>query len=306
MTANYSYADDASGPGRLFTLRNDRDMAVTISERGAALMSWWAPDRYGRLADVVLGDPDCVPEHGHVADLASERFSTLRRMAPAAWRGFMDGRCVSLRQMATHGAADGFTVEVHYRLDDEGRLSIDHVVSAPEESTLELGSTPRFNLNGGRGDVGDHMLQIDADYYLKIDRAGLPLGLAPVGGTAFDFRKPAAIGPRLGWPDVQIGLAGGFDHCYRLGEHADRGPGLLRAVAQVYDPRSGRRLQVATTEVGLCLCIGSTAESAQGTGFRLQPCSHPEQLGVGQAAAVILGPRRVFRRTTVYQLSLQP
>lgn len=284
-TANYSRASDPAGPGRLFTLHNDREMAVTISERGAALMAWWAPDRYGRLADVVMAEPDGAMDVGLP--------SHLRRLAAAGWEGKMDGRSVSLRH-----AANGLTVEVGYRLDDEGRLYIEQQVSALDAATVDLGAHPRFNLSGGRGDVADHMLQIDADCYLKIDRGGRPLGVAQVEGSAFDFRKAAAIGPRLGWPDVQIGLAGGLGHCFSL---SGRGAGPLRAVAQVVDPRSGRRLQVATTEAGLSVCT----QVGDGAGLRLQPCSHPEQLGVSLAAAVILGPRRVFRRTTVYQLSLK-
>lgn len=285
MPANYSRASGPPAPGRLFTLHNDRDMAVTISEHGAALMSWWAPDRYGRLADVVMAEPDSAMDVG-LPD-------SLLRLAPGAWQGTPDGRSVALRQ-----AAAGLAVEVQYRLDDAGRLFIEQQVTALDEATVDLGAHPRFNLSGGRGDVADHMLQIDADHYLKIDRGGIPLALAQVEGTAFDFRKAAAIGPRLGWPDVQIGLAGGFGHCFSF---AGRGSGPLRAVAQVVDPRSGRRLQVATTEAGLSFCT----QVAEGAGLRLQPCSHPEQLGASLAASVILGPRRVFRRTTVYQLSLK-
>jgi aldose 1-epimerase len=260
-------------------------MAVTISEHGAALMSWWAPDRYGRLADVVMAEPDSAMDVGLP--------SSLRRLAPGGWQGEMDAGTVSLRH-----AAGGLTAEVRYRLDDEGRLYIDQQVSSPDEATVDLGAHPRFNLTGGRGDVADHMLQIDADAYLKIDRAGIPLGVAQVEGTAFDFRKAAAIGTRLGWPDVQIGLAGGFGHCFSF---AGRGSGPLRAVAQVVDPRSGRRLQVATTEAGLSFCT----KVGEAAGLRLQPCSHPDQLGVSLAAAVIVGPRRVVRRTTVFQLSLK-
>ncbi len=283
--ANYSPADGQAGPGRLFTLHNEREMAVTISERGAALMSWWAPDRYGRLADVVMPEPEGAMDVGLP--------SSLRRLAPDGWQGVLDGRSVSLRH-----AGGGLTVDVQYRLDDEGRLHIDQQVSALDAATVDLGAHPRFNLSGGRGDVADHMLQIDADCYLKIDRGGIPLGVAQVEGSAFDFRKAAAIGPRLGWPDLQIGLAGGFGHCFSF---SGRGSGPLRAVAQVVDPRSGRRLQVATTEAGLSF----STQVGEGKGLRLQPCSHPEQLGASLAAAVILGPRRVFRRTTVFQLSLK-
>jgi aldose 1-epimerase len=303
MTTNYLSPNQSGGPGRLFTLHNDRDMSVTISERGAALVSWWAPDRYGRLADVLLG-----AAHGEPATPARARASAAAHKLDAQlWQGEMAGKSVALRLSGT-SASETVEVEMRYCLDDEGRLTIECEALAREGATVDLGSQPRFNLNGGRDDVGDHMLQIDADYYLKIDNGGIPLGVAAVGGTPFDFRKPAAIGPRLRWPDVQIRLAGGFDHCFCIGEYAAGAQGALREVAQVYDPRSGRCLKVATTDAGLRFYSGGAAAAggqAPQPGICLEACANPEQLGSAHAGHMILHPRQVYRRTTVYELSLQ-
>ncbi len=284
---------------RLFMLRNANDMTVTISERGAALRSWRAPDRYGRMADVLLADHDGpAAAHGE---------------APR-WHGRHVEGGVSMA-LATPG--DGGNLMVHYQLDDDGRLVVEYDAVAGMAAPLKAVGNPYFNLNGGMADVGDHMLQIDAEYFVEVDGGGVPVGVAAVAGTPFDFRQPAAIGPRLRWTDSQIGLAGGFDHCYFVRNHYAGGQGALREVARVYDPGSGRRLQVYTTEAALQFCSGKpAAPGADGAvpgmhgaprrrdGFCLEANARPDLMSAAWPN-VILHPGQVYRQTTVYRLSLQ-
>lgn len=312
-TTNFSLASERPhAAGQLFTLHNSYGMRVTISEHGAAPVSWWAPDRYGRMADVLLGRPGAHDDGDDEACVGAAR----RAGTGARWHGEMAGRRVSLWLAQANGNG-GFPgdveIEVCYELHDDGSLTIDSRARSRAATPVSLAWHPYFNLNGGRSDVGDHMLQIDADYYHELDGSGLQGGVAAVSGTPFDFRKPAAIGPRLRWPDRQIGIAGGFDHCYCVGEDGD-GPlqRVLRQVARVYDPGSGRRLQVSTTEAGLQFCSGNRREGVPGldddadlrhAGFRLQAC--PDHAHGARAAAVMLRPGELYRQTTVYRLSLQ-
>ncbi|MGV7207259.1 aldose epimerase family protein [Oxalobacteraceae bacterium A2-2] len=344
-------ADDVSAgyplsSGRLHTLRNARGMRLTISEQGAALVSWWAPDRYGRMADVLLG----YAGGGQVASQGGTRGAAVGAWASriaqgrytldgatlqvgadggptlggaglrgARWQAAADQDGLVLRLETAHGdsGADGLPgrlqVQVRYRLDDDGSLTVACEAVADVATTIHLSVHPYFNLNGGSADVGDHMLQIAADHYLRIDAGGLPVGRAPVSGTPFDFREPAAIGARLGWPDPQLRLAGGFDHCYCVDLPQEEGGGggactVPREVARVVDPGSGRRLQVSTTGAGLQFYSGNVLEGVQGRaarpyvrhdGFCLEA-----QAGAGPAG-VLLQPGRVHRQVTVYRLSLQ-
>lgn len=281
----------ASGE-RLFSLRNGADMTVTISERGAALRAWRAPDRYGRMANVLLADaPAAAGFH------------------PAPWQGRQADDGVSLLLVTASQAGAALDMMVNYRLDDDGSLTIDYSAIASRPTPLRVRAQPYFNLNGGVADVGDHMLQIDADSYLALDDGGAPLALAAVGGTPFDFRQPAAIGPRLRWPDRQTRQAGGFDHCY-VARSDGAAPDALREVAQVVDPGSGRRLQVFTTGAALQFCSGAARDGAPRApfagpdGFCLEPSAPPGQAD-GAWPMVCVRPGRVYRQTTVYRLSLQ-
>ena len=207
---------------QLFTLSNASDMRVTISARGAAPVSWLAPDRYGRLAEVLLA-----------------RTPT---SATQLWQGEQDDDGVSLRMHSATGP-----LALRYRLADDGSLCVEGDATPVQ---------PFFNLNGGAADVGDHMLQIDADFFIEISEDGVPAAKAMVGGTAFDFRQPAAIGPRLAWLDPQLKRAGGFNHCYFMRAHSKGRAGLLREVARAVDPGSGRQLLVSTTEPAVQFASG--------------------------------------------------
>ncbi|CAN7250216.1 galactose-1-epimerase [Pseudoduganella sp. LjRoot289] len=310
---------------RLFTLKNAGDMAVTISERGGALRSWRTPDRYGRMADVLLAgrgagfgssaSPAGGPAGGRAGASSGE--------TPVLWQGRHAGGGVAMLLTA---AADGAGQRIDYRLDyslgDDGSLTVDYHATARSPAALEAKPYPCFNLNGGSTDVGDHMLRIDADYYVEVDAGRKPVGVATVGGTPFDFRQPAPIGPRLDWPDSQTHLAGGFDHCFFVRSHYAGGQGALREVARVVDPGSGRCLQMYTTEAAVQFCAARrAAASPEQAGLRpwmglgLGPGAGPggfcldanarPNLASAAWPQVILQPGSVYRQTTVYRLSLQ-
>lgn len=279
MTNPISDIATESGEHRLFTLKNAGGMTVTISEKGALLHSWHAPDRYGRMADILLAEAGMAPQ--------------------AVWQGRHEEDGVSFLQMSSGGGA---TRLARYRLDDDGGLAIEQEVMALAPMPLEMTAAPHFDLSGGTGDVGDHMLQIDADYYVELSAAGAPAGVAAVGGTPFDFREPAPIGARLRWPDPQIRLNGGFGHSFFVRSHFSGGQGSLREVARVFDPGSGRRLQIYTTEAALQFGT-SEARWRQG-GFCLDARARPE-LSSAAWPHVMLMPGQVYRQATVYRLSLQ-
>ena len=279
-----------------YTLRNAHDMQVSIMDLGGSLQSWLAPDRSGRLVDIVLGHPEAADYAAQRTYMGALVGRWANRIAGASfmldgmryavdpnegqnllhggWHGFdcvfwdvaeVDGG-LQLKYESPEGEG-GFPgkvdVTVVYRLDDDGTLTIayDAVTDAP--TPLNFTNHAFFNLSGPRTDIRGHILTLDADHFLEIDAASIPTGIAEVAGNAFDFRTPAPIGARLDWPNAQLERAGGFDHCFVL-RHNPAEPHALRRVASLYDPASGRELTVSTTEAGLQLYTGNHIAGQKG------------------------------------------
>lgn len=277
-------------PVRLYTLRNAQGMKVAISDLGATLVSWHAPDRAGRLADVLLGHDtpadyresstymggligrwanrigaarftldgiDHALDRNENGNLLHGGASGFHR---ALWDAEEDQGALLLRLESPEGDA-GFPgnvgVQVRYALDDDGTLTIDYRAVADAPTPLNLTSHPYFNLSGEPGaDIRGHVLTIDADGFFEVDAQMIPQHLADVSGSAFDFRHGAPLGARLDWPHAQLAHAGGFDHCYVLRDGPARGD-AVRTVARVYDPGSGRELTVSTDQRGLQCYTGN-------------------------------------------------
>ncbi|WP_051229043.1 aldose epimerase family protein [Paludibacterium yongneupense] len=347
---HYPITSTPAGPGCThYTLRNAHDARVVISDRGATLVSWLAPDRYGRVADIMLGYPDAGGYErnpvffGGLIGRWGNRIAGARFMLDgldyrvdhnegenhlhggdtgfhlAMWQARVESGGLRLTHTSPEGDA-GFPgtlqVAVFYSFDDNGCLSIDYTATSDAPTPINLTSHGYFNLNGGTGDIYDHILSIDADHYLAIDAQAIPTGIADVASSAFDFRQPAPIGPRLTWPDPQLALGNGFDHCFclnplRTGATSEH---VLREAATVFDPGSGRRLTVATTEPGLQFYSGNYLAGIQGRGqtpyrkhdgFCLEAQAYPDQINGPHAEDVILRPGQIYRQTTTYTLGIQ-
>ena len=288
----------------LFTLRNAHGMRVSVSELGATLVSWHAPDRAGRLGDILLGH-DTPADYweaktymgalvGRWANrIAGGRFTldgigyTVDRneggnslhggatgFHRAIWAAREDDGALVLTLDSEEGDA-GFpgnvSVEVRYTLDDEGELTIDYRASTDAATPLNLTSHGYFNLTAQPGaDIKGHVLSIDADAFFEVDPTLIPIREASVVGNAFDFREAAPIGARLEWPHEQLSLARGFDHCYVLRQanagRQEAGARPVYDVARIYDPASGRGMAVSTDQRGLQLYTGNYLDGVRGRG----------------------------------------
>ncbi|CAM2977968.1 hypothetical protein [Janthinobacterium lividum] len=219
-------------------LRNARGMCVAIDAHDASVRAWWAPDRYGRLADVLGAVPPAA------------RASTGWQCAPPN-----DGH------LRLHLAQDGLSVRLAYRLDDDGSLHLDCAATAEAASCFAL-AAPLFNLQGGRAGVGDHVLRLAADRY----RPGGHSCSAPldVAGSAFDFRHAAPLASRLAWP--ALAQSPGFRHDFYW-----TGSGQLREAARVADPASGRVLRFSSTQDSCHLYSDARCFSLLAQDVQLQP-----------------------------------
>jgi aldose 1-epimerase len=270
-----------------FTLANG-PIEVRILTYGGTIQSLRVPDRRGNAADVVLGfdtlegymgkdNPYFGALVGRYANrIAGGRFQlnghgyTIplnngpnalhggpRGFDKAVWkaRDIKDG--IEL----THVSPDGdqgfpgtLTTTVRYTLKAK-TLRIEYTATTDQDTVVNLTNHAYFNLAGeGTSDVLGHELRINAGRFTPVNSTLIPNGeLRPVSGTALDFRRPQRIGDRIDADDEQLRFGGGYDHNWVL----DRSNGQLNDAAELYEPGSGRVLQVFTTEPGLQFYSGN-------------------------------------------------
>ncbi|WP_168355890.1 aldose epimerase family protein [Sphingomonas gei] len=282
---------------------------------GAALHTLEVPDRDGKRANVVLGYRDLEEYRAHprfygvVAGRYANRIGGARfnldgveYRLPAnsgannlhsGPRGFdlqdwkveaRDAHSVTFALLSPHldnGFPGNLHVQVRYAIDGDG-LAIGFRATTDHATVVNLTNHAYFNLAGeGSGTtILDHVLQIPASQITPVDAALIPTGAyQSVDGTPFDFRTPKPVGRDIDAADPQIALGRGYDHNFVLAGAA----GTVRRIATVFDPESGRALDVHSTEPGVQLYTGNhLANGAPGTGGGSYPmrgglCLEPQK-----------------------------
>jgi aldose 1-epimerase len=277
-------------PVEMFTLVNRNGMEVRAMTYGGIITSVRVPDRNGTLADVVLGfdtlEPYLVahPYFGAIVGrygnrIGKAQFSLngqayklaandgpnhlhggLKGFDKYVWQAdpLPDGVGVAFSRTSPDGE-EGYPgnlkVRVTYTLTDANALAIEYQATTDNATPINLTQHTYFNLGGhNSGDVLGHELTLNADRYTPVDATLIPTGeLAPVAGTPFDFRKSIPVGARIDQSDEQLKRGRGYDHNFVL----NGTPGVLRQAARVVEPKSGRTLDVTTTEPGLQVYTGN-------------------------------------------------
>ncbi|MGI4814777.1 MAG: aldose epimerase family protein [Janthinobacterium lividum] len=216
-------------------------------------------------------------------------------------------------------------VEVVYSLSADGTLLLDYSAISNAATPINLTSHGYFNL-AGTGTALDHQVQIHADAFLAIDARFIPERRQPVVDTPFDFRTPSSVREQLALSHPQLARAGGFDQCYCVNDSGislyadtpdtlDAAEPTMHLVANVLEPKSGRRLTVSTSERGLQFYSGNNLEGVIGKdGYRhakhdavcFEAQAYPNQINSGAAQQVVLHPGQRYRQRTAYRISLEP
>src|ERR1700722_19580470 len=286
----------------LFMLTNKNGMMVKIMTLGAAITEIWVPDRAGKLGDVNLGFDDVKGYQGksnpffgcavgRVCNrIAKGRFKLDGKEYKLAvnnppnhlhggnkgfdkvlWKGkILDRKNVPAAVGFTYTSPDGeegypgnLKVGVVYELTDKNELKIHYTAATDKATPVNLTNHAYFNLAGhNAGDILGHELTVKASKYTPTDDTLIPTGkIASVKGMPFDFTKPTTMGKRF---DKLKGEPRGYDVNYVLDSGGSKDPVLA---ATVHEPKTGRVMEVLTTEPGIQFYTGNFLDgSAKGKG----------------------------------------
>lgn len=325
-----------------YTLTNADQMTVEIITYGGIITAIRVPDRSGTLKNLVLGFDRLAdyetrsPYFGCIAGRYANRI--------AKGRFSLDGKTYQLATNngvnALHGGVKGFDkqvwtaqtaedqneasltlsylsvdgeegypgnlqVTVVYTLTATNDLRIDYAAVTDAPTIINLTNHSYFNLAGG-GSIENHLLMLNADRYTPVDDTSIPTGeLAPVDGTPFDFRTPTRIGDLIRTPHPQIIIGRGYDHNFVLNP-ADTDT----LAARLHDPKSGRVLDVYTTEPGVQFYSGSFLDGSlvgsggetyrQGDALCLETQHFPDSPNQPHFPSTVLRPGETFRSSTIF------
>jgi len=332
-----------------YNLKNKNGLHLCVTNFGCRIIDLWTPDRNGKMDDIVLGNNE---EDEYVNYGKRERFlgAAIGRFGNriANGRFTLSGKEYVLvqnnGQNALHGGPKGFdmvwwnvdkvtesridfsyvspdgeegypgelTVKMSYELSDDNELVIKYEATTDKDTVVNLTHHSFFNLHGeGNGDVNDHVMMINAGRYVPVDETLIPTGeFADVEGTPFDFRKPAVIASKTDFDNIQIQRGAGFDHSWVLDKDA---PGALSKAAEVYDPQTGRVLEVFTTEPGMQFYCGNWFDGStvgktgkayiKNCSFALETQHFPDSPNKAHFPSTKLAPSEVYTQTCIYKFS---
>ncbi|MCU0382243.1 MAG: galactose mutarotase [Chitinophagaceae bacterium] len=345
-----AFADTLDGePVSLWYIRNSKGMRAALTNHGARMVGLWMPDRQGRITDIVLGF-DSLSGYLHSTEsffgavvgrygnrIANGRFTLDGKTwqldinnAPNSLHGGKDGfhtRAWKAEQTDSQSirfsytARDGeggypgrLTVSVIYRLTDNNELDMQYEWQSDRRTVANITNHNFWNLNGeGSGPVAGHHLQITASRYTPVDSTLIPIAIAPVQKTPFDFTSSRPIGDSLGSAHIQMLHGQGYDHNFVLDKvKADS----LELAAVVMGDMSGIVMEILTTEPGIQFYGGNFMQSknrlksgamdAHRSALCLETQHFPDAPNQPAFPSTIVEPGRVYRSRTLHRFRIDP
>jgi len=330
----------------LYTLTNAHGLRATVIEYGAILVSLEVPDRDGKPADIALGFDDLDsyvkrnPLFGAVVGRYANRIAGARfkldgaerhitanagknhihgggnkRFDKVVWKGSAYQSDTEAGVRLNHASPDGeegfpgnLNCTVTYSLTDDNELKIAYTATTDKPTIINLTNHSYFNLAGaGNGDVLDHEITINAPWYTPAGEGLIPTGeIHSVKDTPLDFTEPRRIGERI----AQLTETRGYDHNYVL--NSSYGSAVL--AARVYEPTSGRLMEVYTTEPGMQLYTANGMRNVRGKagqvygdhyGFCLETQHFPDSPNKPHFPSTVLRPGRKFESMTTFRFSVR-
>lgn len=343
-----AFADTLEGkPVALYTLKNG-DLVLQVTNYGARIPSIWTPDRNGDYDNVVVGRASleayvhpagerflgaCVGPVANRIGNAEFAIGDMVFRTPANEAGITtlhggykgldnviwDVKSVDessivltyLHEDGQEGFPGNLSIEMKYELTPGNEFRITYSAVTDSPTPVNITNHPFFNLSGeGSGSIEDCVMTINASSYIPIDAHSIPFGgTASVEGTPFDFREPHTIGERIGEENEQLLNARGYDHNWCLDR---KGEGMEQACT-VYDPASGRFLEVLTDQPGLQFYSGNFFDGSDvgsngkplifRSSFALETQHFPDSPNHPEYPSILLNPGETYTHECIYRFS---
>ena len=327
----------------IYTLTNTLGFEVSVTNYGGAVTSLKTPDRDGNFGEIVLGF-ESLDEYvhnpryfgaligRHANRIARGRFSLngVEYQLPCnnganhlhgGFKGF-DKRVWDVRESEktlhlTYFSKDGeegypgnVTAAVDYVLLDN-ELRVDYRATTDRDTIVNLTNHSYFNLRGA-GTILDHELTLNADHFTPVSEDLIPTGeIRSVEGTPMDFRNDKAIGAEIGASYDQLGFTGGYDHNFAVNDY----DGSLRSFGRLYEPDTGRVLEVLTTQPGMQFYSGNFLDGSlvgrngfvyvKYAGLCLEPQHFPDAPNHSSFPSTVLRPGEEYQQTTIFRFSAE-
>jgi aldose 1-epimerase len=331
-----------------YTLVNKNGLQMQVINLGGTITSLKVPDRQGKIEEVILGCDslqdylDGTPFFGCIVGRYGNRIAKgsfeldgtryelaknndgnhlhggLKGFDKAYWNiepiPSDSGQSIGLTYLSPdmeEGYPGNLSVEVVYTLTDDNKLAIAYRATTDKPTVVNLTNHTYFNLTGdARRNILDHELVLHATKFIPVDAGLIPVGtLEDVAGTPFDFREARKMGEHIDDNHPQIVNGRGYDHCWVISGNA----GELRLGASVYEPQSGRVMEMYTTEPGVQFYTGNFLDGTQDgkggkmynkrDGFCLETEHFPDSPNQKSFPSVVLRPGEVYQTRTVYAFS---
>ncbi len=277
----------------LYTLTNSNGASVKLSSLGAGIVSVVVPDKDGKLADVVLGysNPADYLYDGPCAGKIPGRYANRIALGHFSIDGKIHSLAINNGPNALHGGPEGFqnqiwdstvdadgkvtfslfspdgeegypgnlSVKAIYTWNDDNELKLSLEATTDAKTVVNLTNHVYFNLSGhNHGSMTGHKLWLKAANWLPTDETQIPTGeICPVKGTPMDFTTPKSIGSEMYADFEALKIGKGYDHCWVIDDYE---PGKIQHAATLSDTRSGRSVEIFTTQPGIQIYGGNWLE----------------------------------------------
>jgi aldose 1-epimerase len=335
---------------QLYTMENAQGMTMTVTNLGGTIVTLKTPDKNGVFEDVVLGYDTIagyikapsffgalVGRYGNriakgqftldgvTYDLAKNNGENhlhggRKGFDKVVWSAspvtVSDGVALKLDYVSKdmeEGYPGNLTVQVLYTLTNENELKIEYTATTDKKTVVNLTNHTYFNLSGNtKRDILDHVLSLNASSFIPVDETLIPTGeIKPVAGTPFDFNTPTVVGERIDNDDPQLKAGQGYDHCWVFNED----DGSNKPAATLYDPQTGRYMEMYTTEPGTQVYTGNFLNGSitgkYGTTYArryaicLETQHFPDSPNQPNFPSVVLSPGETYLTETVYAFSVK-